>query len=135
MKQTKSFTLDKSNLKKTYNCQYAFSGLRIKRIQIPFLSTRPISEWLGLLDGLSICFKSTATNGIEKKILIQLSGQLSPSHQHPIFDFDFFVPEDNENNMQALTPFFNILEIELVNKTKNNNLTVTIYYEEFPGIS
>lgn len=135
MKQQKFFILDSSNPQKTFTCKYGFSGLRIKRIQVPFLSTRPISEWLGLLNGLSVSFKSTATDGSTKSFPLVLSVELSPYHQHPVFDFDFFVPEDNENNMQSLSPFFNTLEIELINQQNNNNLTVIVYYDEYPIIS
>jgi hypothetical protein len=135
MKQIKKFTLDSSNPTKKFNCQFSFSGLRIKRITIPFLSSRPISEWAGLLNGLSVSFKSTATDGSTKIFPILLLGQLSPDHQHPVFDFDFFVPEDNDNNMQSLTPFFNLLEIELLNQQKNDNLSVIVFYEENPIIS
>ena len=91
MKQIKNFTLDSSNPIKKIKCQFSFSGLRIKRITIPFLSSRPISEWAGLLDGISVSFKSSATDGETKILPILFIGQLSPDHQHPVFDFDFFV--------------------------------------------
>ncbi len=135
MKQLKSFTLDISEPKKIFSCKYCFSGLRIKRIQIPFLSTRPISEWVGLMNGFQLSFKSTATDGSSNSFKLDLSGQLSPYHQHPIFDLDFFVPKENENNLQSLSPYFNSLEIELLNQLNNNNLNITVYFEEFAIIS
>jgi hypothetical protein len=134
MKQQKNFPLNSSNPQKTFNCKYGFSGIRVKRIEIPFLSTRPTSEWVGLLTGLSLLITSKDPNGVEKSFPLTLSGQLTPYHQHPVFDFDFFAPEDNENNMQSLSPFYNLLEIKLINK-QENDLSIIIYYEETPGIS
>ncbi len=136
MKQQFIFSLDSTNPKKTFNCKYGFSGLRIKRMQIPFLSTRPTSEWVSLLDGLQVHFKSTSTDGSINNFPLDLSSQLTPYHQHPIFELDLFVPKENENNMKSLSPFADLLEVKLVlNKQNSNNLIVVINCEEYPIVS
>jgi hypothetical protein len=134
MRQLKSITLDKTNLKKIFNCKYGFSGIRIKKIIIPTLSRIPISEWGGILSELSISFNSTATNGAVSKHPIYLIAYLSPFQSHPVFDFNFFEPEANEHNLQALSTFYNLLEIELT-CPKESEMKVDVFYEEYPIIS
>lgn len=132
MSYFKTFILDPNNPKITFKCVHAFSGIKILKIEIPFLSDMPPNLWLGYLDGAYLNFISTSTNGATYSLAQNFS--LLANQIHPIFEVNFFFPTQNENNMQSLPPFCNSFQVLLVAPGKTKEFKVNVVYEEIPEV-
>lgn len=133
MSQYKSFTLEPNNTKIKFKCQHAFSGVKILKIDIPFLSNMLPHLWLGYLNGAYLNFTSTCTDGTTDSFAQPFT--ILSTQNHPTFDVNFFFPTQNENKMQSLTPFCNEFEVALVAPGKTKEFKVTVTYEEMPEVT
>ncbi|WP_347051879.1 hypothetical protein [Flavobacterium olei] len=132
MSHFKTFTLSPTRPKITFKCQHSFSGVKILKIDIPFLSDKPPHLWLGWINGVYLNFTSISTNGSVDSFAQPLT--LINNQIHPTFVVNFFFPTQNENNMQSLPPFCNQFEVLLVAPYNTKDFEVTVVYEEMPGV-
>lgn len=132
MSQFKTFTLNPTSPKIIFKCQHSFSGVKILKIDIPFLSYKPPHLWLNFINGVYLNFTSMSTNGSVDSFaqpLTLINNQIDPS-----FDVNFFFPTLNKNNMQSVPSFCNQFEVLLVAPYKTKDFEVTVVYEKMPGV-
>lgn len=132
MIQYKNISIEPSNPKVIFECKYSFSGIRVHQINIPFLGEVPQHLWITYLEGAYIKFSSTNTEGSSETSSIMLI--VSPNQIHPSFEFNFFVPKANEQNLSSLSPFFNRIEIELIAPKMTKEFKIWIVYAEIPEV-
>jgi hypothetical protein len=132
----KQFTLDNSNPKKEFTLKYSFATLKISRIIITSHLGKKNEEWTKIMDKIIIDFKSSITStGHQSGFVLPLIGKLTANHVNPVFDVNIEFPQENVNNITALIPFFDKIEISLKSqKDAMESFSLTFIYQDTPGL-